>query len=449
MTPAERALQRLAGLPVEVVQQAKYDWRGLWLALRPEQDPLWEIDWRVRLFMSGRGWGKTRCGAEAVREAAETGMFRNIGLISQSLDEARRVMIEGPSGILSCCPPWARPHWVPANRQMTWPNGTKAIIYSAHMPKQLRGPNFDLVWADELAAWTRLSQRDDNPWDMLQMATRLDLPGTKSTRIIVTTTPRPSPRLREIVENPSTLTTGGSTYDNPFLDQAAVEELRHQFEGTSLGRQELYAELLDEVEGALWTRKTLDDTRSSMDEEPAVHDGMAERRRVVVGVDPGGDASGKTGIIVACRKDDGDIYVLADRTTDGTPAKWAAAAVNAYHEWSAGLIVAEKNQGQEMVRYTIHTVDPDVPVKLVSAVRSKLDRAQPISALFEQGRAHMAGIFPLLEQELTTYREDESWSPDRLDAMVWACVELIGHGSDDFSVGSHVKLDRRPKRPRL
>lgn len=375
---------------------------------------------------AGRGFGKTRAGAEWVREQVAEGKQR-IALIGETWKDLVEVMVHGDSGIASVFPPHQKPKILTTpNVQITFHTGAIALGYNATQPGQLRGPQFDAAWCDELAKWRYARET----WDMLQFGLRLgDRP-----RALVTTTPRPIPVLREIMADPTTVTTRGSTFDNAAnLAASFLQRIRDRYEGTRLGRQELYAEMLDDLPGALWTRAMFDEHRKK--ERPAL-------RRVVVAVDPSGtggvdDDGDAIGIVVAGLGIDGRGYVLADRTCKLPPNGWARRAVEAYHEFKADRLVAERNFGGAMVEHTIRTVDPGVSYKEVTASRGKVVRAEPIAALYEQGRISHVGGLPDLEDQLCQIGPDGfigEGSPDRADALVWALTELMLGGSPKFIV---------------
>lgn len=317
-------------------------------------------------------------------------------------------MIEGESGLLAISPPWNKPEFQPSKRRVVWPNGAMATIYSGYEPDQLRGPQHDTAWCDELASW----QYPRETWDNLQFGLRLGDPQT-----CITTTPKPIRLLREILDAQSTIVTSGSTYENRSnLPDAFFEQIIAKYEGTTIGEQELYARLLDESPGALWTRKGL----SHVQQAPAL-------RRIVVAIDPAvtqTEESNETGLIVAGLGDDGHGYVLEDKSGRMSPDKWASKAVNAYEAHQADRIIGEHNNGGEMVRHTIMTVNPRVSYKEVWASKGKYTRAEPIAAMYEQGKVHHVGTFPELEDQMCTWVPGDT-SPDRLDAMVWALTELL------------------------
>lgn len=330
-------------------------------------------------------------------------------LAARTVDDARDVMVEGESGILAICPPWNRPTWMPSTRMLRWPNGAIAMVYSADKPDLFRGKQADGVWADELAAW-----RYPEAWDQLLFGLRLG----PDPRVVVTTTPRPTPVIKELMAHPTTVVTRGSTYDNRAnLAPAFFDGIISRYEGTRLGRQELYAEILDDNPNALWQRSQIDKLR--------VTEAPAELQRIVVAIDPSATTTGdEAGIIVAGLGPDGHGYVLDDATIRGSPHTWGSKAVQAYHRHQADRIVAEVNNGGEMVELTIRTVDDKVAYKAVHASRGKRTRAEPIAALYEQGRVHHVGTFAELEDEMCDW-EPEMPSPNRMDALVWALTELM------------------------
>ena len=368
--------------------------------------------WVIWLILAGRGWGKTRTGAEWIQAEAQSGRRHQLALIGPSAADIRDIMIEGESGILQIAPPWCKPEYKPSLRKLAWPNGAEAITYSAEDPDQLRGPNIDGAWCDELAAWKYAA----DAWDMLMFTLR----SGQDPRAVVTTTPRPTKIIRELVAASTTHVTRGRTYDNAAnLAPSFLSTIVRKYEGTRLGRQELEAEILSDTPGALWQRDALEALR--VREHPPLS-------RIVVAIDPAitaAEDSDETGIIAAgVGASDGHGYVLEDASLRGTPHAWATAAVRLYHTLKADRIIAEGNQGGDMVEHTIHTVDPNVPVTLVHATRGKLTRAEPVAALYEQSKVHHAGTFPALEDQQCTWTQGDT-SPDRLDALVWALTHLM------------------------
>lgn len=366
-------------------------------------------DWRTWLMLAGRGYGKTRTGAEWIRAQVEAGRAGRLALIGPTAADVRDVMVEGESGLLAICPPWHRPKYEPSKRRITWPNGALATCYSADEPDRLRGPQHDAGWADEPASW-----RYPDAWDMFQFGLRLG----HDPRAVVTGTPKPVALIRDLLALPTTVVTRGSTYENRAnLAPAFLDAIVRKYEGTRLGRQELNAELLDDHPDALWHRGTMLDafrvTRAP------------DLERIVVAIDPSATATGdEAGIVVAGRSADGQGYVLDDRSLHASPEGWARAAIAAYHTHHADRIVAESNQGGEMVRVTLQTVDRAVPITLVHASRGKYTRAEPVSSLYQQGKVHHVGTFAALEDELCNWTPGDA-SPNRLDALVWALTDLL------------------------
>lgn len=392
-----------------------------WAATRrPAQVPP-AGDWRTWAVLSGRGWGKTRTAAEWVREEVMAGRARRVALVGATAADVRDTMVEGESGLMAVCDRYAfRPRYEPSKRRVTFPNGAIATTYSADEPDRLRGPQHDLASCDEVAAWRR-----PEAWSNLQFGLRLG----SNPRQIVTTTPRPIKHIREIVADPTTVVTRGHTDDNLANLAPAYREIIEKYRGTRLGRQELAGELLDDVVGALWSSDRIE--RDRLPADAAQRGLLPVFTRVVVATDPqaGYDAEGEgseTGIVVMARDARGHGYVLADLSGNYTPAEWGAKNVEARRAFGADRHVAEANQGGRMVEHTIRTVDPSAPIRLVHASRGKIARAEPVSALSEQGRLHHVGAFPDLEDQMTTFVPDQSAkSPDRLDAMVWAATDLL------------------------
>ncbi len=393
-------------------------WR---MKARPEQlSPAG--DWAVWVVLAGRGWGKTRTGSEWVHEQVAMGTASRIALVAATAADARDVLIEGPSGILATAPKHARPEYEPSRRKLTWPNGAVAMTYSADEPERLRGPEHDAAWTDELAAW-----RYADAWDQLQLGLRMGRP-----RCVVTTTPKPVKLIRDLLarEGRDVVVTRGRTMDNRAnLAPQFLESIEAKYGGTRLGRQELEGEFLQDTPGSLWQRDWID--RDRVEKAP-------ELRRIVVAVDPATtnhEGSDATGIMVVGQGHDEHLYVLADLTGKYSPPEWARKAVEAYERYSADRIVGETNQGGQMVEHTIRAIDPSVPYKGVHASRGKTARAEPISALYEQRKVHHVGIGkasePLLalEDQMLAFTSDfdrarAGYSPDRVDALVWAMTEL-------------------------
>ena len=413
----------LAGLTDAQVAELLEDWR-FWA--RPEQVAP-DGDWLTWVINAGRGFGKTRAGSEWVREQVDAGRQR-IALIGETYKDLVEVMVYGDSGIASVFPDHQKPKIVAnPNVQITFHTGAVALGYNATQPDQLRGPQFDAAWCDELAKWKKARET----WDMLQFGLRLG----ERPKVLVTTTPRPIPVLREIMARKNTIVTTGSTFDNAAnLASSFIEEIRDRYEGTRLGRQELFAEVLDDLVGALFTREMFENHRVKV---------VPEMQRIVVAVDPSGTAGASDdgdsiGIVVAGKGVDGRGYVLADRTCKLSPDGWGRRAVAAYHEFSADRIVAERNFGGAMVQHVIRTIDPKVSYKEVTASRGKVMRAEPIAALYEQGKVSHLGGLEALEDQCCLIGPDGyigEGSPDRVDALVWALSELmLGDQGYDFKL---------------
>lgn len=360
--------------------------------------------------MAGRGFGKTRCGAEWVHEQIRQGRER-IALVGETKADVRDVMVEGESGILATAGR-NRPLYEPSKRRLTWPNGAIGVCYSGDEPDQLRGPQHDAAWLDELAKY----RYAEETWSNLDLGLRLG----ESPQAVITTTPRPVQIMRELVADELVTVTRGSTYDNlQNLAESFAKRIVERYEGTRLGRQELHAEILDDVVGALWSREMIDAHR--LRETPPHFE------RIVVGVDPAvtsGEDADETGILVAGMIGNRG-YIVEDLSGQYTPQEWAIQAIKAYYKYNADRIVAEVNQGGDMVEHTIRTVDRNVSYKAVRAARGKILRAEPIAALYEQGRIHHCGTFAALEDQLCMYTHESRDSPDRLDALVWALTDLM------------------------
>ena len=371
--------------------------------------------WRTWLMMAGRGFGKTRAGAEWVHRLAWSRPMR-IALVAATIDEARAVMVEGVSGILSVARRQRhRVKWEPSLGRLTWPRGTVAQLFSGDNADGLRGPEHHAAWCDELAKW----RQADAAWDNLQMGLRA---GARP-RALVTTTPRPIALLKRLLADPRTVQTGGKTKDNLSLPRSFVDVMMDSYAGTRLGRQELDGELIEDVEGSLWPRELIERARA---EAPPRLD------RIVVGVDPPagvGEGCDACGIVVAGRAE-GRLYVLADESCQGLrPEGWANRVAAAVARWDADIVVAEANNGGAMVGSVLKAAEVGVRVKLVHASRGKAARAEPVALRFESKRAFLAGSFPELEDELSGLTagggyEGPTRSPDRADAMVWALTEL-------------------------
>lgn len=404
----DRAIAKLS-VPMKV------EMAGRWHALAHTGQYWPEADWGVWLVRAGRGFGKTRAGAEWVNGVARRVPEARIALVGATADEARRVMVEGPSGVLATARLDARPAWAASKGEVRWPGGAIATVYSADSPEGLRGPEHHAAWCDELAKW----RRGEAAWDNLMMTMRLG----KQPQVMVTTTPRSTALMRRVMALPGLAQTTGRTGDNVHLPAAFVETMTESYGGTALGRQELDGEMIETVAGALWTRAMIEACR--VPAAPVLV-------RVVVGVDPpagvGGDACG---IVAAGLDAAGGGHVIEDASVTGaTPEGWARAVAGCAARHGADRVVAEANQGGEMVRSVLQAADTGLPVRLVHASRGKVARAEPVAALYEAGRVRHAGVFPMLEDELCGLvvgggYEGRGRSPDRADALVWALSELM------------------------
>ena len=375
--------------------------------------------------MAGRGFGKTRVGAEWVRKIKD--YHGRIALVGETAADVRDVMVQGESGILATSPPWDRPEYLPSKRELRWANGAIAKTYSGEEPDQLRGPQHEAAWYDELAKY----QYAQEAWDQGQFGLRLG----SWPRTLVTTTPRPIPVIKTIMAGTSTVITRGSTYDNANnLAPSFLKAVREKYEGTRLGRQELLAEVLDDFPGALWSRDTINEAQYRGEVPKFV--------RVVVAVDPSGfeDETGDSqGIVVAGKCREGFYYVIEDATVRLKPDGWGRRVIDMYKKHKADRIVAEQNFGGGMVRHVINTAMPEAPVTMVSASRGKHIRAEPIAALYEQKKVRHLVPFPALEDQMcmmTSQGYEGAGSPDRLDALVWALSELSQSGTVQF-VGAY------------
>jgi phage terminase large subunit-like protein len=372
--------------------------------------------WRTWLLLAGRGNGKTRSGAEWVREQEAAGVKR-IALIAPTAADVRDVMVEGESGILARCPPWNMPTYISSKRKVEWPSGCVAMMYSAEESRRLRGPQHEKAWCDELTSW-----QDPGTWDMMMLGLRLG----KQPQVFVTTTSSIGHRLlKTIIKDPYTVKTKGHTFENKEnLSKQFIEHIKKIYQGTRLGKQELEGEYLDEGSGVLWN------------EEQIVHIDGASRdiNRVVISIDPSITTSAEgaeTGLVVCGRDDELNGYVMADHSGHYSPNGWAQRAIDLYKMYRANYIVAEVNNGGDMVIATIKNLDPTIPVKKVIATRGKRVRAEPISMLYEQGRVFHMKRFDQLEEQMIDFNPDDTkLMNDRVDAMVWGFTELIINHSD-------------------
>lgn len=439
MLPESERAKILADLSETAADALQWDWH-FWG--RPDQLPP-PGQWVTWLILAGRGWGKTRTGAEWVRYKVcgptplAAGQARRVAIVAETAADARDVMVEGVTGILSVHPKDFRPLYEPSKRRLTWPNGAIATLFNAVEPDQLRGPQQDLAWSDELAKWRYARET----WDMLQFGLRLG----SAPQQIITTTPKPLPVLKEIIANADTIVTRGSTYDNRSnLAPTFFRQIVKRYEGTRLGRQELNAELLEEAEGALWSREVLEKHRIAFTSPDALRKQM---KRIVVALDPAvssGEESDEHGIVVAGLGHDGHGYVLEDLSERLSPDGMARKAIAAYDRWEADRVIGEVNNGGDWIGHTIAQTakamhaekqrkHPEIAFTAIHASRGKQTRAEPVSALDEQGRVHHVGSFPDMEDQMCTWEPlSGQRSPDRLDARVWGLTDLMLGGADVF-----------------
>lgn len=375
-----------------------------------------EGDWNIWLILAGRGFGKTHTGARDAALFALQNPQTQVAVVVPTFGDIRRVAFGGPSGILSFLPKelllQGRGQGYNATGQeiRLW-NGSKIMGFSATEPDRLRGPQFHHAWCDEIAAW-----RYPETFDQLMFGLRLG----EDPKCTITTTPKPTKLVKSLLARKRTCVTRGTTFENKAnLAEAAIQQLEERYGGTRLGRQELYAEVLEDVEGALWSYQMIEDERMKMDEIP-------EMQRVVVGIDPAvthSADSDETGIVVAGRGVDDRFYVLSDRSVKASPDGWMREAIDAFYLHDADKIIAEVNNGGDLVERLLRTIDSNVAYKKVTATRGKMVRAEPIAALYEQKRVSHVGNFDILETQMCEYA-GEGKSPDRMDALVWALTEL-------------------------
>jgi phage terminase large subunit-like protein len=422
--PEEDAIAVIESMDSEDVLRVLYDW-SVWA--RPKQIAPLEFQKGEKfawLLRSGRGFGKSRVGAEKIREwvGGPSDPMIRVALIAETAADGRDVIVEGESGLLTISPPWNMPVYEPSKRRIVWPNGSQGILFSGDEPDQLRGPQFHKAWVDELAKY----RYPQETWDNLEFALRLG----DSPQAIITTTPRPIPIIKMLLEDPMVSSTVGSSYENlSNLAATYIQRVIRKYEGTRTGRQELHGEVLTDTPGALWLMEQIDG---------CVVNTIPDMVRIVVGIDPAMTAhedSDETGIVVCGKGVNGFGYVLQDVSGRYTPGEWASKAIEMLEKWQGDKIVAEVNAGGDLVESTLRTVDSNVPFKKVYASRGKIPRAEPIAALYEQGKMRHFGRFPVMEDQMTTYtaeppagrgmRQQEMPSPDRMDAMVWAFTELM------------------------
>jgi len=418
-TPAEAQ----AAIEILRAEMARRDElrRTDWLAQSRPDQRLPEGDWRTWTILAGRGWGKTRTGAETVRAWVNAG-YRRIALVAPTAADARDVMVEGESGLLNVFPNDARPLYEPSKRRVTFANGAQATVYSADEPDRLRGPQHDAAWCDEIAAW----RRADDAWSNLMMGLRLG----RDPRVVVTTTPRPIPIVRQLATAPGTVLTRGRTLDNAAnLAPQFLDEILARYQGTRLGRQELDAEILEDTPGAFWSLAVLDRCRVSE---------LPELERIVVAVDPAatsGEKSDFTAIVVAgLGRVDRHVYVLEAQAVKETPEGWARRVWEAYDRHGAGRVIAEQNQGGQMIQSVLRQARPTAQVKLIAATKSKVLRAEPVAHLYELGRIHHFGVHRSLEDQMTVFPVAADHD-DLVDALVHAVNELSGPNAAPIAIG--------------
>lgn len=393
-------------------QKAALTARTNWLSVAREDQVAPKGEWDTWLILAGRGWGKTRTGAEDVAWYGVKNPGSRIAIVAPTAADARDTCVEGESGLIGVLPREMVKNWNRSLGELVLVNDTRYKLFSAEEPERLRGPQHHRAWCDELAAW-----KYPETWDQLMFGLRLgDHP-----QVVVTTTPKPTVLVKQLATSPATRLTRGSTFDNAAnLAPSALAKLKEKYEGTRLGRQELEAEILGDLPGALWSMSTLDAYRKK----------TADCGRVVVAVDPAASNnpdSDEHGIIVAGREGQ-EGRVLEDATMQGSPTDWARRTVSLYRSWQADAVVVEVNQGGDMVKHTLLTIDPNINVIEVRASRGKHVRAEPIAALYEQGRIAHVGAFPELETQMTQmtiHGFEGVGSPDRVDALVWAMTELF------------------------
>ena len=400
----------------------------LWerLQARPNQLPP-NSDWNTYLALAGRGFGKTRLAAEWLAWQATLNAGTRWAIVAPTFADARDTCAEGPSGIVTILREYGSlENYNRSNGEILLNNKSRIKLYSAEEPDRLRGPNFHGGWFDELAAF-----KYPDAWDQYQLALRLG----EHPQTVVTTTPRPVKIIRDLSKRDGVMVVRGSTFDNAAnLAPTALAELRLRYEGTRLGRQELYGEVIEDADGALWSREQIEQAR--VDEIPPLV-------RIVVAIDPAvtsGESSDETGIIVAGVSSDGHYYVIEDLTCKLSPDGWARVAVDAYHKHQADRIVAETNNGGDMIELLLKQVDPSVSCRKVTATIGKLVRAEPIASLSEQYRLHMTKPFPALEDQMCNFTIDSKDSPNNLDAMVWGVTDLMQSSSSMMGLAALAKF---------
>ena len=410
LTKAEKYAFIKAKLDDKKAFRLKYTWQ-CW-ARDNQLTPT--ANWSTWLIQAGRGYGKTRTSAEWVIEEASKDSDGHIALVGRTVADVRDVMVGGKSGILASSPPWFYPEYFPSKRKLIWPNGCTATTYSADSPDQLRGPQHTKAWGDERAAWPY-----DDAADQLQFGLRLGA----NPQCVFSTTPRPTKAIKELIKDPTTFVTRGNTYENKDnLSKKFIREIERKYSGTRLGRQEIFGDVIDDNPGALWRRDNIEAHRVSWDECPPL-------KRIGVAIDPAttsGEDSDETGMIVGGIAANGHAYITKDLSIKASPMTWARMAVDAYHMDKADRIVGEGNNGGDLIETVIRTVEggKNVSFKRVHATRGKFTRAEPIAALYEQGKVHHVGMFDKLEDQQCNWVQGEA-SPNNMDALVWLLTELM------------------------
>jgi len=420
--------QKLELLPSDIQTASRLYWKS---TARSNQLPP-ENNWQTWMILSGRGWGKTRTGAEWIVWQALSRKKTRWAVIARTSADIRDTCFEGESGLISVIKRYGiynEKSYNRTNYSYTFPNGSRIKGFSAEEPDRLRGPQHHGAWCDELAAWEK-----PDTWDQLQFGIRL---GNRP-QIVITTTPRPTKLIKELLNKESTFVTRGSTFDNADnLSESALLEMQNRYANTRLGRQELFGEVLDDNPGALWNRNQIEASRIKPDQVPALI-------RVVVGVDPAvtsGEDSDLTGIVTAGYAADGHYYILDDSSMKASPDTWARKITSNFELYKADRIIAETNNGGDLVVHLLQQVNPNLPVKKVTATRGKAVRAEPIASLYEQGRVHHVGMFPELEEQMCEWEPGVSKdSPDRMDALVWALTELSEGSASLTSLSALGKL---------
>jgi len=389
-----------------------------WLETARDKQLQPQLDHYIWLILAGRGWGKTRTGAQDIALYALRNPDVTCAVVAPTAGDLRRVCFGGPSGLVNIIPKDCLSSnksikgYSSSMSELRLHNGSKIVGYAASEPERLRGPQFHRAWCDEIAAW-----RYPEAFDQLMFGLRLG----DNPQCVITTTPKPVKIIKDLISRDDVTVTSGNTFENEAnLADSALAMLRDKYEGTTLGRQELYAELIENLEGALWTSKLIDEARLPESEEK-------ELKQIIVAIDPAvtnNEDSDETGILVVGKDMNNEYYVLEDVSGKYSPDAWARKAINSYYDWNADRIVAEVNNGGDLVERLLRGMDLNIPYRSVRATRGKLVRAEPVAALYEQRRVHHIGYFPELESQMCSYIGETRPSPDRLDALVWGITEL-------------------------